>query len=101
MSLERLKHDIENQYDIKITKKGNSFLVFHLKFWLAENEGPDSLQDICNFIEINSQTVEGRGDITEVIFTAGLFWAGISFDKLGAIFDCLEEVFGVNYPRPA
>jgi hypothetical protein len=61
---------------------------------------PDSLPELCNeFIEGGLQTEQGRTFISEYLFTSGMT-TGISVDKINAILDCLEEVYGVDFPRP-
>ena len=61
---------------------------------------PDSLPELCNeFIEGGLQTEQGRTFISEYLFTSGMT-ALISVDKINAILDCLEEVYGVDFPRP-
>ncbi len=61
---------------------------------------PDSLPELCNeFIEGGLQTEQGRIFISNYLFTSGMT-AGISVDKINAILDCLEEIYGVDFPRP-
>ncbi|MGB9167339.1 MAG: hypothetical protein WCB31_00260 [Nitrososphaeraceae archaeon] len=66
---------------------------------VAQEEQLGSLQAICDFIGTNSQTPDGRETISNALF----FYSGqaeISSEKLNAILDCLEEVYGVEFPPP-
>jgi hypothetical protein len=61
-------------------------------------EGIDSLQDICNFIDTNVQTLEGRTLISSTLFTS-FRNAEISLALLEQLLVCLEQVYGVDFPR--
>jgi hypothetical protein len=65
-----------------------------------EVEGIDSLQDICNFVDANSQTEEGRSNIAFVLANA-FSNAEVSLDLLNNILECFEEVYGGIFPRVA
>ncbi len=64
---------------------------------ITEDGGPLSLQELCDFIAGNLDE-EGRAFISERLFTLGGS-VGISADKINEILDCLEEVFGGDFPR--
>jgi hypothetical protein len=64
---------------------------------ITEDGGPPSLQELCDFIAGNIDE-EGRAFISERLFTLGGS-VGISADKINEILDCLEEVFGGDFPR--
>jgi hypothetical protein len=57
-----------------------------------------SLNDLCDFITENVQIVGFREFISEELFIQGGN-VGISEDKINEILDCLEEVFGEDFPR--
>ena len=61
-------------------------------------EGIDSLQDICNFIDTNVQTLEGRTLISSTLFTS-FRNAEISLALLEQLLVCLEQVYSVDFPR--
>jgi hypothetical protein len=65
-----------------------------------EVEGIVSLQDICNFVDANSQTEEGRSNIAFVLANA-FNNAEVSSDLLNDILECFEEVYGGIFPRVA
>jgi hypothetical protein len=64
---------------------------------IIEDGGPDSLQGLCEFIA-NNLDEEGRAFISDRLFVLGED-VGISEDKINEILDCLEEVFGGDFPR--
>ena len=64
-----------------------------------ENDGgPASLQELCALITQFVQDADFRAFISERLFTLGGD-VGISEDKINEILDCLEEVFGEDFPR--
>ena len=64
---------------------------------IIENGGPDSLQGLCEFIA-GDLSEEGRAFISDRLFVLGED-VEISEDKINEILDCLEEVFGGDFPR--
>ena len=64
---------------------------------IIEDGGPDSLQGLCDFIA-NSLDNLGRAFISDRLFVLGED-VEISEDKINEILDCLEEVFGGDFPR--
>ena len=64
---------------------------------IIEDGGPDSLQGICDFIA-NSLDNLGRAFISDRLFVLGED-VEISEDKINEILDCLEKVFGGDFPR--
>ena len=64
---------------------------------IIENGGPPSLQELCDFIA-GDLSEEGRAFISDRLFVLGED-VEISEDKINEILDCLEEVFGGDFPR--
>ena len=64
---------------------------------IIENGGPDSLQGLCEYIA-GALSEEGRAFISDRLFVLGED-VEISEDKINEILDCLEEVFGGDFPR--
>jgi len=63
-----------------------------------DSEGTvSSLQELCDFIA-GDLSEEGRAFISDRLFVLGGD-VGISEDKINEILDCLEEVFGEDFPR--
>jgi len=64
-----------------------------------ENDGgPASLQELCELFTEFVQDVDFRTFISDRLFVLGGD-VGISEDKINEILDCLEEVFGEDFPR--
>jgi hypothetical protein len=64
---------------------------------IIEDGGPPSLEELCDFIA-GDLSEEGRAFISDRLFVLGED-VGISEDKINKILDCLEEVFGGDFPR--
>jgi len=64
---------------------------------IIENGGPPSLQELCDFIA-GDLSEEGRAFISDRLLVLGED-VEISEDKINEILDCLEEVFGGDFPR--
>jgi hypothetical protein len=64
---------------------------------IIEDTGPISLQELCDYIAGNLDE-EGRAFISERLFRLGGS-VGIPADQINEILDCLEEVFGGDFPR--
>jgi hypothetical protein len=64
---------------------------------IIEDGGPDSLQGLCEFIA-GDLSEEGRAFISDRLLVLGED-VEISEDKINEILDCLEEVFGGDFPR--
>ncbi|HJU59046.1 MAG TPA: hypothetical protein VJ583_04810 [Nitrososphaeraceae archaeon] len=62
-----------------------------------------TLEELCNFIDTNFENESQRLFISQYLFDAaddvGIS-AGISAGKINSILDCLEEIYGVDFPRP-
>ena len=64
-----------------------------------ENDGgPASLQELCELFTEFVQDADFRAFISERLFTLGGD-VEIPGDKINEILDCLEEVFGEDFPR--
>ena len=63
-----------------------------------EFPGIDSLEDICNFIDENVQTEEGRTEISLVLENA-FRNAEVDLDLLNEVLECLDEVYDVEIPK--
>ncbi len=59
----------------------------------------DSLEEICSSLDLNIDNAEYRATISGYLFTLASY-VGISEDKINAILDCLEKIFGTEIPRP-
>ena len=58
----------------------------------------NTLDDLCNFIDTNFENESDRLFISQYLFNAANE-VGLS-EKITTILDCLEEIYGVNFPRP-
>ena len=58
-----------------------------------------SLEEICNFIDTSFESESQRLFINQYLFDATND-VNISTEKINAILDCLEEIYGVDFPRP-
>lgn len=66
---------------------------------IEATEAFTTLEEICNFIDTNFENESQRLFISEYLFdTANDI--GISTEKIDSILDCLEEIYGVDFPRP-
>ncbi|NOJ30112.1 MAG: hypothetical protein DA328_08095 [Nitrososphaeraceae archaeon] len=71
---------------------------------IANDGGPPTTQELCNYIaqgiSINEPDfVLFKEFISERLFTLGDS-VGISEDKINEILDCLEKIYGTEFPRP-
>ncbi len=65
---------------------------------IEDSEGEESsLQEVCEFIA-NNLDEEGRAFLGDRLLVLGGN-VGISEDKINEILDCLEKVFGGEFPR--
>ena len=65
---------------------------------IEDSEGEESsLQEVCEFIA-NNLDEEGRAFLSDRLLVLGGD-VGISEDKINEILDCLEKVFGGEFPR--
>jgi hypothetical protein len=58
----------------------------------------NTLKQLCDFIDENFQDAIQRQFISSYLLNAALS-AGIPTDKINDILDCLEEIYGVIFPR--
>jgi len=58
-----------------------------------------SLADLCDYIDEFVNIPEAREFISERLFTLGDN-VGISEDKINELLDCLEKIYGTEFPRP-
>ncbi len=58
-----------------------------------------SLAELCNFIDQNINELGFKEFISERLFTLGT-GVGISEDKINELLDCLEKIYGTEFPRP-
>jgi len=66
----------------------------------ADSEGLiTSLAELCDFITENVNDPGFREFISERLFTLGND-VGISEDTINELLDCLEKIYGIEFPRP-
>ena len=58
----------------------------------------NTLEQLCNFIDENFQDANQRQFISSYLLDAAVR-AGIPTEKINGILDCLEEIYGVVFPR--
>ncbi len=63
-----------------------------------EFEGLDNVSELCNFDDVIDDP-GFREFFSGILFEFGT-GVGISEDKINAILDCLEKIYGVEFPRP-
>jgi hypothetical protein len=61
--------------------------------------GPSTTQELCSLITENVDDPGFREFLSERLFTLGDS-VGINEDKINEILDCLEKIYGTEFPRP-